>query len=263
MTFAELESKALKPLRVGAVNPEPDDERALKEYERGGWKILSCGGETQEAVGKAVQAAEAGEIDLLFPPRETVLQTAQRLDRALKPDHKPLIVMQALELPGYPKLLWTGFAPLVDFEAVADAIYAVKAMIRNLTVLGEPAPRVALLSCVEVVSPGVPSTVWEAVLAQMCRRGQFGKAVVDGPLAFDVAVSPEAVKGKGLKSDVEGQADLLVPPDLSTFCSLTDALRISGELRAAGVISGGPCPAVLSAPACEADLSLKIAGLLA
>jgi phosphotransacetylase len=138
-------------------------------------------------------------------------------------------------------------------------------LVKALETLGEPAPRVALLSCVETVSPGIPSTVWEAEVAQMSKQGQFGAAIVDGPLGFDLAISPEAVRDKGVQTRVDGRADLLIPPDLNTFCSLLDALHLSGERKSAGLVLGAPCPIAMTwRYAGENDmwLSTKIASLL-
>jgi len=131
--------------------------------------------------------------------------------------------------------------------------------------LDDAAPRVALLSCVETISTGIPSTVWEGTIGQMCRRGQLGNVIVDGPLAFDLAVSPEAVRDKGVETDVNGRADLLIPPDLNTYCSMVDALHLSGQGSSAGVVLGTPCPVALpSRFAAEDDiwLSVQIANLL-
>ena len=135
---------------------------------------------------------------------------------------------------------------------------------RTLEELGEPAARVALLSCVELISPGVTSTVWEATLAHMSARGQFGKARIDGPLGFDLAVSPDAVVEKGVKTEIDGQADLLIPPDLNSFITLIDAIHLSGDHDAAGIIVGGPVPIAISPhrSARHVELSLQVSAVL-
>jgi phosphotransacetylase len=176
----------------------------------------------------------------------------------------PLSMMQALEVPTYPKLLWVGFSPLVKFDSVPVAIKCVEQMIKTLAKLGEEESRVALLSCVELISPNVTSTIWEATLAHMSQRGQFGKARVDGPLAMDLAISPHAVHEKGLKTEIAGEADLLIMPDLNSYITLTDLVHCTGEHRSAEIIVGGPCPVALAPhrSISHLDLSLQIASLL-
>jgi phosphotransacetylase len=186
------------------------------------------------------------------------------LEQTVPGEYDPMTLMQALEVPAYPKLLWVGCTPSVVYTQITAAIKSVQAMVKTLDKLGEPAPRVALLSCVEVVSPAVVSTVWEATLAHMGARGQFGKAIVDGPLGFDLAISPEAVADKGVKTEVNGQADLLVPPDVNSFVTLLDAIHLTGTHQAAGIIVGGPCPIALPPHRSlrHVETSLQVASLL-
>jgi hypothetical protein len=196
--------------------------------------------------------------------REEPLRVIRKMEKALPEGSAPLCWLQGFELVAYPKLLWIGCAPGAHYDNVVDAVRAVQTMIHALNALGESEPRVALLSCVEAISPGVPSTIWQAVLGHMGTRGQFGKAKVDGPLAFDLAVSPKSAEEKKFKSEIAAQADLIVPPDLNTFVSLTDALHLTGAHSAAGVVVGGPRPVALP-PRCaedHTDLSLAAASLL-
>jgi hypothetical protein len=208
-------------------------------------------------------AKKAGRIDLIGHDEEP-LRAIRAMERALPEGSPPLCWLQGFELAAYPKLLWIGCAPSARYENVADAVRAVQTMIRALIAFGETEPRVALLSCVEAISPGVPSTIWEAVLGHMGTRGQFGKAKVDGPLAFDLAVSPKSAEEKKFKSEIAAQADLIVPPDLNTFVTLTDALHLTGAHHAAGVVVGGPHPVALPPPCSEnhRELSLAVASLL-
>ncbi len=153
---------------------------------------------------------------------------------------------------------------MARYDSIPEAIKGVQMMVRTLAELGEAEAKVALLSCVETISPGVHSTIWEATLGHMSMRGQFGKAKVDGPLALDLAISPKAVDDKGLKSDIGGQADLLIPPDLNSFSTLTDAIHLTGEHQAIGLVVGGPCPIALPPhrSARHMSLSLAVASLL-
>ncbi|MCX6601891.1 MAG: phosphate acyltransferase [bacterium] len=238
MTFQELAQRAekKKPGRVDIIGQA--DATIVQGWETRGWEIVRHG--------------------------EEPLRAIRAMESALPDGCGRLCWLQGFEIAGYSKVLWIGCTPSVRYDHVADAMRAVQTMIRALNSFGEAEPRVALLSCVEAISPGVPSTIWQAVLGHMGTRGQFGKAKVDGPLAFDLAVSPRAAEDKKFQSVISAQADLIVPPDLNTFLSLTDALHLTGAHAAAGVVVGGPCPILLSPPCSEdhAELSLVAASLL-
>jgi phosphotransacetylase len=83
-------------------------------------------------------------------------------------------------------------------------------------------------------------------------------------LAFDLAVSPQAVSNKGFKSEIHGQADVVIPPDLNSFCTLTDEIHLTGPHTAVGIVVGGPCPIALPPHRDERHmtLSLQVASLL-
>jgi phosphate acetyltransferase len=122
-----------------------------------------------------------------------------------------------------------------------------------------------VVSAVETVTPGVVSTLDAASLTLMARRGQIAGAVVDGPLAFDNAVSPRAAAEKGIVSDVAGRADILLVPDLVSGNVLAKALEYLAGAKAAGVALGLAAPVVLTSRADTEDTriaSLALAVLL-
>jgi len=253
-----------KPGRISAVGASAFERAVLAEWERRGWQVHHCEGDMPDCLYHAVDRAVKGETDMIFCAGDEGLKLTRLLDNAMPREFKPLSVMQGFEVPTYQKMLWAGFTPMGNYDSIPEAIKGVQTMVRTLTNLGEPAAKVALLSCVELISASVHSTIWEATIGHMSQRGQFGAAKVDGPLAFDLAVSPRAVDEKGLKSEIGGQADLVIPPDLNSFETLVDAIHLSGEHRAVGILVGGPCPIALPPHRSERhlDLSLKIASLL-
>ncbi|GBQ44257.1 bifunctional enoyl-CoA hydratase/phosphate acetyltransferase [Komagataeibacter sucrofermentans] len=115
--------------------------------------------------------------------------------------------------------------------------------------LGLPQPKVAVLSAVEVVNPALPSTLDAAVLCKMAERGQITGAVLDGPLALDNAVSPEAARCKGVVSPVAGLADILVVPDLEAGNILAKQMTFIGQAQAAGIVMGMRVPVILTSRA--------------
>ena len=107
----------------------------------------------------------------------------------------------------------------------------------------------AILSAVETVNPSIPSTIDAAALCKMADRGQIKGGDLDGPLAFDNAISPEAARIKGIKSPVAGQAQILVVPDLEAGNMLAKNLMFLSNADAAGVVLGARVPIILTSRA--------------
>jgi len=110
-------------------------------------------------------------------------------------------------------------------------------------------PRVAILSAVETVSPDIRSTLDAAALCKMADRGQILGALLDGPLAFDNAVSMEAARAKGIVSQVAGRADILVAPDLEAGNMIAKQLVYLADADMAGIVLGARVPVILTSRA--------------
>ncbi len=115
--------------------------------------------------------------------------------------------------------------------------------------IGLGVPRVAILSAVETVTSKIPSTIEAAALCKMADRGQITGALLDGPLAFDNAIDPEAARIKGIKSAVAGQAQILVVPDLEAGNMLAKNLTFMAKADSAGIVLGARVPIVLTSRA--------------
>jgi phosphate acetyltransferase len=124
-------------------------------------------------------------------------------------------------------------------------------------------PHVALLSAVEVVTPRLQSTLDAAALCKMADRGQISGAVLDGPLAFDNAISAEAARIKGIHSPVSGVADILVVPDLESGNMLAKQLDYLAGAASCGVVLGARVPIALTSRADSAASRLASAALAA
>lgn len=114
---------------------------------------------------------------------------------------------------------------------------------------GPASPKVAILAAVETVSPKMQATLDAAALCKMADRGQIADAVIDGPLAFDNAVSAEAAREKGIASPVAGQADILLVPDIESGNMLAKQLVFIGGADAAGLVLGARVPVILTSRA--------------
>ncbi len=131
---------------------------------------------------------------------------------------------------------------MVKADIVRNAITLAQA-------IGVAEPRVAILAAVESVNPSMPSTLDAAALCKMADRGQIEGGVLDGPLAFDNAISLAAARTKGISSPVSGQADILVVPDLESGNMLAKQLMYLGHAASAGIVMGAKLPIVLTSRA--------------
>jgi phosphotransacetylase len=182
------------------------------------------------------------------------LHTDELLHAVLAPDSglrtgKRLSHVYLMDVPTYPKpLLITDAAVNIapDLEQKRDIVQNAVDLAHEM---GIETPRVALLSAVETVNPAIRSTLDAAALCKMADRGQISGALVDGPLAFDNAVSPAAAAEKGIVSPVAGQADILLVPDLEAGNMLAKQLIFLAGADAAGVVLGARVPIILTSRA--------------
>ncbi len=203
------------------------------------------------AATQAVALARAGEVDALMKGSlntDELMQAAVAPGIGLATDLRMSHVF-VLVVPTYPRPLFITDAALniyPDLEAKRDIV---QNAIDLAHVLGIQMPRVAILSAVETVNPKIRSTLEAAALCKMADRGQITGGVVNGPLAFDNAVSPEAARAKGIVSPVAGQADILVVPDLEAGNMLVKQLEYLAEAQITGIVLGARVPIVLTSRA--------------
>lgn len=203
------------------------------------------------AAVKAVEMARSGEVDALMKGSlhsDELLAEVVRPDSGLRTERRISHVF-VLDVPRYPKpLLITDAAINVapDFDTKVDIV---KNAIDLAHALGITEPKVAILSAVETVTSKLRSAMDAAALSKMADRGQISGALVDGPLAFDNAVSMAAARTKGIQSRIAGDADILVVPDLESGNTLAKQLEYLGDAQAAGLVMGARVPIVLTSRA--------------
>ncbi|MCU4178448.1 phosphate acetyltransferase [Bosea sp. BH3] len=154
-----------------------------------------------------------------------------------------------MDVPGHAETLFITDAAINIFPDVDAKRDIVQNAIDLWTGIGLGVPRVAILSAVETVTTKIPSTMEAAALCKMADRGQITGALVDGPLAFDNAISPEAAAIKGIESPVAGHAQILVVPDLEAGNMLAKNLTFLSHADAAGIVLGARVPIVLTSRA--------------
>jgi phosphate acetyltransferase len=151
-----------------------------------------------------------------------------------------------IDAPAYPRPLLVTDAAINIYPTLDDKVDIAKNAIELAHALGIVRPNVAILSAVETVSSKITSTIDAAALCKMADRGQIAGAVLDGPLAFDTAVSAQAAAIKELASPVAGVADVLLVPDLESGNMLAKQLEYLGGAELAGVVLGARVPIVLT-----------------
>lgn len=167
-----------------------------------------------------------------------------------------------MSVPTYPRLLFITDAAINIYPSLEDKVDIIQNSIDLAHIIGIPYPKVAILSAVEVINPKIQSTLDAASLCKMADRGQIQGGLIDGPLAFDNAVSPEAALIKKISSPVAGQADILVAPDLEAGNMIAKQLDYLAGASAAGIVLGAKVPIVLTSRA-ESPKARKTSAALA
>jgi phosphate acetyltransferase len=211
---------------VDAPHSDGAAERAVELIHQGKGELLMKGSLHTDELMRAVTNSKTG------------LRTARRISHVF-----------IMDVPTYPETLFVTDAAIniaPDLDAKRDII---QNAVDLFTQVGLGVPRVAILSAVETVTSKIPSTIDAAALCKMADRGQITNAILDGPLAFDNAISPEAAKIKGIQSPVAGKAQILVVPDLEAGNMLAKNLIFLSNADSAGLVLGARVPVVLTSRA--------------
>ncbi|HEX2656467.1 MAG TPA: phosphate acetyltransferase [Xanthobacteraceae bacterium] len=169
---------------------------------------------------------------------KTGLRTARRISHVF-----------IMDVPNHPETLFITDAAINIFPDLEVKRDIIQNAIDLFTQVGLGTPRVAILSAVETVTPKIPSTIEAAALCKMSDRGQITGGILDGPLAFDNAIDPEAARIKGIESSVAGRAQILVVPDLEAGNMLAKNLTFLARADAAGIVLGARVPIILTSRA--------------
>ncbi|MDA8426333.1 MAG: bifunctional enoyl-CoA hydratase/phosphate acetyltransferase [Treponema sp.] len=218
------------------------------------------------AAAKAVELARTGAADMVM---KGILDTSVLLKAVLNKEAglnagRLVTHVVAIEMPTYHKLLFVTDAAISIAPDVNAKIDIIANAVRAARSLGVQTPKVALLAAVEKVNwEKMPCTVDAAILTQMNRRGQIKDCIVDGPLAFDNAISAESAKIKHIVSEVAGDADILVAPDIEAGNILYKALIDLGRGKGAAIVMGAAKPIILTSRSDSAETKLASIALAA
>jgi phosphate acetyltransferase len=243
------EAGIINPILVG---PVAKISAVAREHglDIGGFELVDVP-HSEAAAAKAVELLRESKGQLLMKgslhtdelmrevaASKTGLRTARRISHVF-----------IMDVPTYPETLFITDAAInifPDLDAKRDII---QNAIDLYNQVGLGTPRVAILSAVETVTSKIPSTIEAAALCKMADRGQITGGVLDGPLAFDNAIDPEAAKIKGIVSPVAGRAQILVVPDLEAGNMLAKNLTFLAKADAAGLVLGARVPIILTSRA--------------
>ncbi|MEQ9619686.1 MAG: bifunctional enoyl-CoA hydratase/phosphate acetyltransferase [Deltaproteobacteria bacterium] len=170
--------------------------------------------------------------------RDTGLRTERRVSHAY-----------VMDIPTYHKTLIISDAAINIYPGLDEKVDICQNAIDLAHILGIEMPKVAILSAIETVTSGIKSTLEAAALCKMADRGQITGALLDGPLAFDNAISRKAAEVKGIRSDVAGDPDIIIVPDLEAGNMLAKQLTFMARAEAAGIVLGARVPIVLTSRA--------------
>src|SRR4029079_10796143 len=211
---------------VDAAHSDAAADKAVELVQAGMGEILMKGSLHTDELMRAVTNSKTG------------LRTARRISHVF-----------VLDVPTYPETLFITDAAINIFPDLDAKRDIVQNAIDLWTQTGLGTPRVAILSAVETVTSKIPATIDAAALCKMADRGQIVGAILDGPLAFDNAIDPQAARIKGIESAVAGTAQILVVRDLAPGNMLAKNLIYLAKADSAGRVLGARVPIVLTSRA--------------
>jgi phosphotransacetylase len=203
---------------------------------------------SQAAAARAVELVREARAELLMKgslhtdelmaavvAREGGLRTGRRISHVF-----------VMDVPTYHKVLIVTDAAINIAPALEEKVDICQNAVDLAVSLGLKRPKVAVLAAVETVTSKMPATIDAAALCKMAERGQITGAIVDGPLAFDNAISREAAEIKGIRSEVAGDPDILLAPDLEAGNMLAKQLSFLARADCAGLVLGAKVPIILT-----------------
>lgn len=250
-------SGALEAGRRGLITPilVGPEAKIRAAAEAGGHDIrgldIIATDHSHAAAQTAVGLVREGKVEALMKGAlhtDEIMGEVVHKTRGLRTERRMSHVF-VLDVPSYPKPLLISDAAINIFPDLETKADIVQNAIELGQALGVDVPKVAILSAVETIYPKIPSTVEAAALCKMADRGQITGGRLDGPLAFDNAISLDAARTKGIASDVAGDADILIAPDLEAGNMIAKQLMYLAGAESAGLVLGARVPVMLTSRA--------------
>jgi phosphotransacetylase len=206
---------------------------------------------SEASAAKAVELVRTGEAELLMKGSlhtDELMAAVVSRDRGLRTGRRISHVF-VMDVPTYHKVLIVTDGAINIAPALEDKVDICQNAVDLAVSLGLEQPKVAILAAVETVTSKMPATIDAASLCKMADRGQINNALLDGPLAFDNAISKAAARTKGIRSPVAGDPDILLCPDLEAGNILAKQLTFLANADSAGLVLGARVPIILTSRA--------------
>ena len=237
--------------RLVAVCPTDEaTQKALQTVsEEGLADVISINDSLPErAAEKAVALIRRGDADVLMKGligTDILLKAILNKTSGLLPEGNVMTHMAVAEIPSYHKLLYFTDAAVIPYPTQRQRIEQVRCAVDICQRTGILQPRIALIHCAEHGGRQFPFVDGYQEICQMATEGKFGRCIVDGPIDVKSACSPKALKAKGITSAVEGDADVLVMPDIEAGNAFYKSMTLFAGARTAGMLCGTQCPVVV------------------
>src|SRR5215468_8772501 len=239
----------LKPILV-APQARVKDVAARTGLDIGAFEIVSSQ-HSHDSAAKGVELVREGRAEALMKGSlhtDELMGAVVARDGGIRTERR-ITHCFVMDVPGHGDPLIITDAAVNIAPTLEEKVDIVQNAIDLAHAVGYPEVRVAILSAMETVNPKVPSTIEAAALCKMAERGQIAGALLDGPLALDNAISPEAAAIKNLKSPVAGRANVILVPDLEAGNMLAKSLTFLASADAAGIVLGARVPIILTSRA--------------
>lgn len=250
--FEELRERLRQgePCRVAAIEAtDSHSSEAVETAVREGWAKVTnlTTGDPQRSADEAVQMVRNGEADVIMKGiinTDVLLRAVLNKEHGLLPKGNVLTHLSAIYLPMLGRIILMGDPAVIPYPTLEQREAMIRYTVKLAAAYGIKEPRIALIHCTEKVSEKFPLTLDYVQLIEKSKRGEFGKAIVDGPTDLKCAICKKSADIKGIVSPLEGRADMLMMPDIEagnvfykTLTAFTDAQLAVGLMGAACPIS--------------------------
>ena len=250
--FEELRERLRQgePCRVAAIEAtDSHSSEAVETAVREGWAKVTnlTTGDPQRSADEAVQMVRNGEAEVIMKGiinTDVLLRAVLNKEHGLLPKGNVLTHLSAIYLPMLGRIILMGDPAVIPYPTLEQREAMIRYTVKLAAAYGIEEPRIALIHCTEKVSEKFPLTLDYVQLIEKSKRGEFGKAIVDGPTDLKCAICKESADIKGIVSPLEGRADMLMMPDIEagnvfykTLTAFTDAQLAVGLMGAACPIS--------------------------
>ena len=252
--FEELRERLRQgaPCRVAAIEAtDSHSSEAVETAVREGWAKVTnlTTGDPQRSADEAVQMVRNGEADVIMKGiinTDVLLRAVLNKEHGLLPKGNVLTHLSAIYLPMLGRIILMGDPAVIPYPTMEQREAMIRYTVKLAAAYGIEEPRIALIHCTEKVSEKFPLTLDYVQLIEKSKRGEFGKAIVDGPTDLKCAICKESADIKGIVSPLEGRADMLMMPDIEAGNVFYKTLTAFTDAQLAVGLMGATCPISLT-----------------